>query len=186
MRTGVVFAAAALTVTAGVAGCGGSAGSPQALPSLSPAASASPSPSPVPTGAQAPTAQGATDFVRFFYSEITRGYQERDPQIVSALSLPTCKTCKLYIDSITTLRNEDQRFTGGGFKIKFAVAPGDTGTSESARVDVGFDFNEAIVYAANGHVVDTTPAQPGVEEEVALNRVDGNWRVATLKRIVRK
>ena len=48
--------------------------------------------------------------------------------IVSRLSLPTCKTCKLYVDSITGIRDSNERVEGGGFKITFAVAPADTGS----------------------------------------------------------
>jgi hypothetical protein len=175
----VVVAALALS------GCGGSsADQPQSLPTL---ASAAPSTSPPtsPPSAGAAVAKDAAAFVKSFYAQITAGFQQRDPSLVSDLSLPTCKTCKLYIDSITELRDKNQRLQGGGFKIVFAVAPGDTNAA-TARVDVKFDFAEARVMDANGGVVQRTPAQAGVEEQVALTRVGAEWRVATIKRVVRK
>jgi hypothetical protein len=181
MRTGVVFAAAALTVTAGVVGCGGSAGSPQALPSLSPAASASPPPSPVPTGVQAPTAQGAAEFVRFFYGQIERGFAVRDPQLVAALSLPSCTACGNYIRSMTKLRANNERAEGFKITLKSAVAPADTG--RQARVDVSWSYPGATRYDASGKVIRREPATRGIEEQVDLVRVGDEWRVTEIHRI---
>ncbi len=165
-----------------LSGCTGSEGGPRVLPSASvpPSASASPAP----TGINAPTAQGASEFVRFFYAEISRGFAERDPAIVSRLSLPTCKTCKLYVDSITQIRLKDQRPVGGDFTITFAVAPADSGAR--ARVNVGFDFAAYVLYDATGKVVEREKAQANVEEQVELRREGDVWRVATVKRVVRR
>ena len=178
MRVGVAGVLLALLASA----CGGSSESgPRVLPSVSVSPSASASASAVPTGINAPTAQGAADFVRFFYAEITRAFAERDPSIVSALSLPSCKTCKLYIDSIASIRAKNQRVEGGGFRITFAVAPGDAGAT--ATVDVGFDFGAARIVDAGGRVVRSDPAQPRQEDQVALHRVGDVWRVATIKSV---
>ena len=168
-----------------LAGCSSSsADTPQALPSLSASPSPSAVPSAVPTGKDAPTPEGAAAFVRFFYSEISRGFAERDPSIVSRLSAPTCKTCKLYVDSIAEIRDKNQRSEGGDFTITFAVAPADAGASP--RVDVGWDFAAAVLYDASGKVIERDPPMKGVEEEVQLMRVGQSWRVATVKRVVKR
>ena len=86
--------------------CGGSSESgPRVLPSVSVSPSASASASAVPTGINAPTAQGAADFVRFFYAEITRAFAERDPSAVQRLSTDSCDTCRQYVTSLTKLRD---------------------------------------------------------------------------------
>jgi hypothetical protein len=90
----------------------------------------------------------------------------------------------LYVDSIAAVRDNNQRSEGGDFKITFAVAPADTGST--ARVDVGFDFEAAVLYDAAGNVVERTPAKTGVEEQVELQRVGSAWRVATMKRVVKR
>jgi len=167
-----------------LAGCSSSSAEPQVLPSLSAAPSRSAVPSASPTGKDAPTPEGAAAFVRFFYAEISRGFAERDPSIVSALSAPTCKTCKLYIDSIAEIRDKNQRLKGGGFKILFAVAP--SGSVGTARVDVQYDFARAEFVDASGKVVQTTPTTKGVEEELELIRVGGSWRIATVKQVIHK
>lgn len=178
----------AVAVVLLAAGCGGSSDGdgPKVLPSPSPTAlmSATPSATSVATGKDAPTPEGAAEFAKFFYAEISRGFAERDPSIVSSLSLPTCKTCKLYVDSVAYVRDKGQRVEGGVFRIKFAVGSGE-GKSE-AVVDVGFDFMESKIFSRSGALADTTPAMAGVEEQMALKRVDGVWKVATLKRVVRK
>jgi hypothetical protein len=182
MRMGVVFAAAALTVTAGVAGCGGSAGSPQALPSLSPAASASPPPSPVPTGVQASTTspEAAAEFAKFFYAEIEQAFATKDPERIARLSLPSCRTCAAYVTSIKKLRDNGERLEGGQFKIKFAAAPGlENG---KASVDVQWVYSGSIRYAANGSVIRRTASLPA-EEEVDLVSSGVGWRIAAVKRI---
>ena len=170
----------ALAGAVALTGCGdSSADEPRVLPSVSPH-SASPSASPVPTGPAA--AHDAAPFVRFFYAEISRGFAERDPEIVSNLSLPTCKTCKLYVDSITGVRDRNEHVQGATFKINFAVAPADT-SATSARVDVGWDFPGATFFDATGKQIQESPAMKGVEELVNLNRIDGVWKVATVQRI---
>jgi hypothetical protein len=170
----------ALVGVVALTACGDSSAEPRVLPSLS--APASPSPSPIPTGPAA--AHDAAEFVKFFYAEISRGFAERDPEIVSALSLPTCKTCKLYVDSIRQLREQNQRLVGGGFKITLAVAPADT--AETARVDLMYDFPASRIVDGDGRTVETNPAMSKVEEQVALTRVDTAWRVASIKRVVHK
>jgi hypothetical protein len=179
MRMGVVFAAAALTVTAGIAGCGGSAGSPQALPSLSPAASASPSPSPVPTGVQAPTAQGAADFARNWYAQIEKAFATKDPGLVEALSAPGCETCARYIASLKKLRQNNERATGATFKLIFAEAPAVAG--DTADVSVMYDAPEAIRYDSAGNVIRREPAMKGVQEQVVLRRSGTSWLVVEVQ-----
>jgi hypothetical protein len=172
-----------LAAVAAVSACGGSSGGPQTAPpvSSSPVAAATPTP----TGIDAPGPEGAAAFAKFFYAEIDRAYQKKDPEIVRALILPSCKTCELYIRTITRLRDKNEQFTGGGFKINFAVAPADTGGNSAARVDVGYDFGAGIFYDAAGKVIQRQPALRNVEEQVALSRVADAWRVVTVRRVVK-
>jgi hypothetical protein len=181
MRMGVVFAAAALTVTAGVAGCGGSAGSPQALPSLSPAASASPSPSPVPSGIQAPTAQGAADFVRFFYAQIGQAFLTKNPDLIARLSTPGCQSCQTFVASVTRLRDRDEHVDRFAIHVRFAVAG--PVTNGRASVDAGWDADAVTRFDASNKVISVEPGLAGVEEHLELQRSGETWRVMQYKRI---
>jgi hypothetical protein len=178
--------ALALAAVAGLTACGGSSGQPQTLPPVTTSPAAAVSPAPAPTGINAATPQGASEFVRFFYAEISRAYQARDPEIIRALVLPSCKTCKLYIDSVTELRDKNQHFAGGGFKINFAVAPADTGSVATARVDVGLDYGGGAFVDSAGKILSRETSQKGIEEQVALSRVGEAWRVVTVRQVVKR
>lgn len=174
------------TLSAPASAASPSASSTASLEPAAPPAASAPSPAVVvvPAAARAATPEGAAAFARFFYAQITRGFQLRNPALVSDLSLKTCKTCKLYVDSITAVRDMGQRVEGGTFYLTFAVSP-QVNNSQAARVDVGWIFNGAVFYGADGAVAERHSRQQQ-EEQVALVRVDGSWRVATVKRVVHK
>lgn len=177
-----------LALTAALAGCGGSsADKPQTLPpvTVSPSASPSPAASPIPSGINAATPQGASEFVKYYFAEISRAFRLRDPAIVQNLSLPTCKTCKLYVDSIGGIRDRNERFVSPGFRFTFAVAPADTGRGATARVDIGYVYGGGVFYDAGGKVLAREPRE-ALEEQVALARGEAGWRVATIKRVARR
>jgi len=166
------------------AGCSSEAGEPDALPSL-PSTSTSPSAAPssaVPASAQAETPQGAAAFARFFYEQVALGFQTQNPDLVRQISLPSCESCNRYVQSITSVREQDLRVEGGDFTILFAEAPS-AETGGRARVDVAWNFAEVKYYDATGALVNTGPAVAGVEETMQLVRREGSWVVESLVQV---
>jgi hypothetical protein len=171
-----------LVAVATLSGCGGSsAGQPRTLPAVTATTSPSAAASVAPTGIQAPTPEGATEFAKFFYAQITRAFATKNPKLVQDISLPTCKTCGLYRKSVTLVRDRNQLVTGGVFAVTFAAAPA-TEAMATARVDVGWNFSGATFYDKTGRVVERHAPQRGVEEQVRLLRQGDHWMVAEVTR----
>jgi hypothetical protein len=174
-----------VVLAAGLTACGGSsAEQPRTLPTLtSVAPSASPTASDVvvPSAAAGETPQAAAEFAKYLYAELERGFATKDSSVIAALSLPSCKTCKLFVDSIDRLKEMNEQVTPVRFNIRSAISPGDVGGVTS--VDVSYDFPGSRRTASDGTLVLDEKPQRGVEEEVDLKRVAGQWRVAAIKRI---
>jgi hypothetical protein len=178
MRRYVGVGIAALVLS----GCGGSsAEEPQTLPTLaSVAASPSPSVAALPSAAAGATPQAAAEFAKFFYAQVEEGFKTKNPGLVSSISLPSCKTCANYVNSLTVLRDKNERLEGGHFLVKFAESPGAEGGKTS--VDVQVAYSGSTRYAADGTVVRKTPPLV-IDEELDLVRMSDTWRVAAVKRV---
>jgi hypothetical protein len=162
---------------------GSSADEPPILPSLSASPSASSSaPTAMPTGRDAPTAQGAAEFAKYFYSQIETAFATRDPSLVSGLSAPGCTSCRQYVQSLTKLRNNNERVEGFDIVVSAAIAPAST-TPVETRVDVVWSYGGAKRYDAEGRLIREEPPTKGIEEQVNLVRLGNSWRVAEIKRI---
>ena len=136
----------------------------------------------VATGKDAPTAQGASEFVRFFYSQIETAFQERDPSLLSTLSAPTCESCQQYVSSLTKLRDNNERVDGFRVSVLSVVSPA-LDAPTTARVDVIWSYEGAKRFDATGRQIREEPATRGIEELVDLTRTGGVWRVAEIERI---
>lgn len=172
----------AVAAAVGLTACGGSsAEEPRSLPTL---ASVAASPSPVanvPSEAAGETPQAAEAFARFVFSEIERAFRTKNPELVSRLSLPACKSCKLYVDSIARLRDMNETLTGGDFDVTYAASPGESAGVTS--VSVTYNFSGATRTDSGGKVIRKEPAARGIQDEVDLKRVSGEWRVAAIRRV---
>lgn len=179
VRVGVV--AAGVVMFAAVSGCSGDVEKPSTLPPLTSLPSSSPDRQPAPAGVNAPTPQGATEFVRYFYAQVELAYQRKDPALVEVLSADGCLACQRFVASITRLRDEDQRTEGLLYDITSAAAPATDGTS--ARVDVIYNGPEVVRYGAGNQVVNREPPAVNVEEQVNLAQApSGGWLVAEILR----
>ncbi|MCA1712219.1 MAG: hypothetical protein LC789_11525 [Actinobacteria bacterium] len=173
---------AALTLT----GCGGSsAEEPQSLPTLESVA-ASPSPSPsavvaVPPEAAGETPQAAAEFAKFFYKQVERAFATKNPGLISRLSLPTCETCAVYVESLTELRDNNESVEGGHFTVTSAVSPG--AINGVTPVDVSVNFSGSVRKDSSGKVIEQEEPMNRVEEELQLKRSSGVWIIAEIKRI---
>ncbi len=163
-------------VLALLAGCSQDDPPASTLPPLSVAPSPSaPSAEPVPTAAQAATPQGAAEFARFFYGEIVQAFKARDPDRIAILSASDCEACQAYVDSLTSLRDENEsvRFD---IVVVAAEAPGGD-TTNTARVTVIYNSEGSIRYNANGTEIAREPARRNAEQTLTLVRTGGTWKV---------
>ena len=180
-------ALACLVVPVALSGCAddGSGATALAPAPVAPGATASPAavataaPVAVPPSAQAEPPQGAAAFARFFYSEVERAYEQRDPEVIARLSAPGCKACGFFIDSIMASRDKDERIEGATYEIVFAEAP----AIRDGKVAVSVVYNgpEAVRYAADGSVVSREPAASNDQQEVELVRVARSWLVQEVR-----
>jgi hypothetical protein len=132
----------------------------------------------VPPAAQEATPEGAAAFARFFYSEVSRGYANKDPEIVRRLSAPGCKACERFIASMTALRDDAQTVTPVVYNITAAESPEITGAQ--ARVDVMYDSPEVVSRDRSGAVLFTEPEVSGFLEQMTLARGPSGWLVQEL------
>lgn len=183
--------ALALTLAAvAVAGsaCGGSSEEPRTAPpvSASPAATASPTPpaaSDIPPAARAATSAGAEAFARFFYEQTQRAFETKNPDLLRAISAPGCTACERYIQSVTQLRENNERVENYAVTVLLAVAPAVTG--DTARVDLSYALPEAIRYDAAGKVITREGPFTRVDVQVSLIRSGDRWLVQQTKALRR-
>lgn len=162
-----------LVLLAGCSGPGAGRGNqPHVLPALHEL------PASAPTEAAARdvgTPAGAEQFVRFWYSEITRAWAARDPQVVARLSAPGCQVCRRYIDSMTEARTKGQVLSPVTFELTLVESEAvDAGV---ARVSVIYDGPAITRTDADGREVTLEPAVKGAQTDVELVRHGRSWLV---------
>lgn len=156
------------------------------LQSATPTASDAPHASPMasdPTagiGINAPTPAGATAFAKFYFGQIERAFVTGDPGELRRLSLPTCKTCGLYIASVDRLRTEKEVLKGH-FTFTFVAAATANFPKSVARVDVTFDTPAVKRFSASGNLILDQKALRNLNETVVLQRVSGAWIVREIE-----
>ena len=175
------LAGVAVLAVVALTGCADSSAEPRVLPSLSVAPSPSAVPSPTPTGKDAPTPEGAAEFAKFVYAEIQRAFVERDPTIVEVLSTPSCTSCRRFVDSITSVRDNGEHVEGYVITVRTAVAPATDG--KTARVDVIRDSTGGAFVDAAGKVIERQAPLRGIEEQMNLVRVGRTWKIVEIERI---
>jgi hypothetical protein len=181
MRALVLTLAATAAV---VSACGGSSGEPQTAPpvSTSPASVSSPTPAAgdVPAAAKAATSAGAEAFAKFFYVQVKRAFEEKNPDLVKSLSAPGCASCDRFIGSITKLRDNNERVENFNMNVTLAVAPAVTGNT--ARVDISWTSPlEMVRYDASGKVLTREGPFKRADDQMNLVRDGDGWRVGQLK-----
>ena len=163
----------ALVCSALVGGCSARDARPVSLPRV--ASSSSVVAEGVPAAAAAATPSGAAAFTRFWYSEITRAWAARDPDIIRGLSAPGCEVCDRYISSMTGARQRNEHVEGVVFTLRLVESQAiEQGV---ARVSVIYDEPARRALDAAGKVVLREPAFHGRQQTVTLIRSGASWRV---------
>jgi hypothetical protein len=177
-----------LAATAAVSACGGSSGQPRSAPpvSTSPASASASSTHPqIPIEAQAATPAGAQAFARFFYSQIGVAFETKNPDLIKALSAPECESCSRFVESVTDLRDSNERVDHFVMEVSLAVAP--AMTDNTARVDVTWSSPEAAVrYDARGKEIYRDGPWKRVNDEMKLTRSGGSWLVTSFRSLRRE
>ncbi len=148
------------------------------LPTPTNPASASPSAA---TPSYPPTAEGAADFVRSYYTYVDLAFDTGKTQQLRAASAPECEACLRLASSAEAIYGHGGRVEGVGYTIKFAVSPAVSGPE--AMVDVGYAVGDSREFDKDGHVVDTTPGLSDGQQSVTLRRVGDSWKVTKIVRI---
>jgi hypothetical protein len=170
---GVRRKTALLLTAAALVGCGESEEPTAALPRVTAVAIAAPD------RARADTPSGAAAFVRFFYAQVTSAYATGQSTALRELSLPSCRVCLRYADSVDDMRAQRQRATPVRFVFRFVESPADDDAA-TARVDVQFDAPASSRYAADGALVFAEQAMFRIGRTVTLRRVGRGWKVASI------
>ena len=122
---------------------------------------------------------GAAAFVRFFYAQVTAAYATGQSSSLRELSLPSCRVCLRYADSVDDMRAKRQRATAVRFVFRFVESPADDDAA-TARVDVQFDAPASSRYDASGGLVFAEKAMFRISRTVTLRRVGQGWKVASI------
>lgn len=169
--TGAVLLALAVVLT----GCTSAEPQPPALP---PAPSVSPSvaPLPLPPEAAAETAEGASEFARFYMQVLGHAIQLADPQQVRMLSDSGCGGCQNLISAIEDERTKGQSVLGAEFKVLAAVLPAVT-PDDDVIVDLRYERMPGQLLDREGRTIDSIAAELPIDSQMRLGRVGGQWIV---------
>ena len=104
-----------------------------------------------------------------------------DPAIIERLSAPGCETCELFVNSLTTLRDNNESATAVRYDIKAAESPAITG--EEAIVTVVYDGPAVQRFDASGAVIREEPAVVDAQEQMILIRGTDSWLVSEIQAV---
>jgi hypothetical protein len=129
----------------------------------------------IPAAARAHTPVGAEAFVRYFYSQLNIAFTTPKAELISALSIPTCRTCKAFERAAADLAAKRQHYRGDAFALRSVGA-----TDESDVVVVGEQPPGAVI-DINGSVVKSrTNAQPA-KFIVTVTWSSDRWRIHEIR-----
>ena len=144
-----------------------------------PAPTATPEPVPVavPSEAAAATPQGAAAFVKFYYAQLNKSFNDGRDDRVRGLSQPSCGTCRILSDVIRDGRKSDRRILG----VSFGVT-----SVEAAEEERGVVLVSVLGVIPGRRLMDhgsikSLPAAGRFEHTVALRRASGSWLVSSIK-----
>jgi Family of unknown function (DUF6318) len=188
-RTSAALMAVPLAASMLLAGCGGDAkpdspssstptsSSTTAAPTTTaPPTSASPTTDPnIPVAARAHTPAGAEAFVRYFYSQLNVAWSKPQAGLISALSVPTCKTCLAFEGTAADLASKHQHYRDDVFVVKSVGSIG-----ESEVLVVGTQPPGAVVNNNGSVVKSRTQAQPA-KFSVTVAWSSQGWRISEIR-----
>ena len=172
-----------LAVTALLAACS-SEEPPGALPPVplqSPITTPSITPSLIiPSDAQADSQAGASAFVRYYFSEVNRGYQNLDSSRISDLGTASCNSCSNITQDIERLRASKLTVPGSRFRLSSAEA---SPPQEDGRVLVDFRYSgdPYVEVSASGQSNPAEPATVDQDAQAVLRWDQTRWSLLGLR-----
>ncbi len=125
--------------------------------------------------ADAPTAEGAEAFARYWIDVLNVAFATLDPGQLQAMSEPTCKTCSNYAGSLRASARDGEVYEGGRYRVLSVVSAPVAG--RSARVLLTYSTPKLVVRNRAGDVIDTVPRSKRSTLVIDLLRRDEGWRV---------
>lgn len=180
MTTHVAVGLLCLALT--VVGCSAGDQEPDPLP---PVTTSSPSPVdlPMPSEAAAETPEGAAAFARYYFEMLNHAFRTGDAGGVKRLSEPGCEGCNNLIGAIEKEGKPGERVEGGDYSIVYAESP--PIENGDVVVEVRYALAEVLVTATDGRVIETIPANPGIDAQLRLIRNGETWLVRGFRNVVR-
>ncbi len=93
--------------------------------------------------ADAPTAEGAEAFARYWIDVLNVAFATLDPGQLQAMSEPTCKTCSNYAGSLRASARDGEVYEGGRYRVLSVVSAPVAG--RSARVLLTYSTPNLVV-----------------------------------------
>ncbi|WP_392466836.1 DUF6318 family protein [Arsenicicoccus cauae] len=160
----------------------GSATTPptSATPTTAPAAPSSPATTtPIPAAARAHTPEGAEAFTRYFIDQVNVAWTTPRAGLISALSLPTCKSCASLEDRVAKLTDAKERYATQPWSVSNVAYQGDT-DDRRAVVQMQGAQRAARVVNLDGRQVGQQPQEESDRQFVLRESADG-WRVDSIR-----
>lgn len=133
----------------------------------------------IPAAARARTPEGAEAFTRYFIDQVNVAWTTPKTGLISALSLPTCKSCASLEDRVKKLTAANQRYSTPPWSASSVAYQGDT-DDKRAVVEMSGMQRSAQVVGLDGRKVGEQPQEKSVRQFVLREAADG-WRIDSIR-----
>jgi hypothetical protein len=147
---------------------------PAADAATAPGPTPSPTLRPVPTEA---TAQGATDFVQYWFDVLNYAGATGDAARVQAASSPGCGPCTAAADAVRAGYRDGGRLWGGTYTVRRVVVDGFFDPDRTVVVGTVFDRSPLWTVSADGTRRQQSPGATFTSCQVLLTRTGDRWQV---------
>ncbi len=134
----------------------------------------------IPAAARAHTPEGAEAFTRYFIDQVNVAWTTPKTGLISALSLPTCKSCANLEQTAGRLADQGHRFAALPMTIQSVVYEGDTDKGLAVVRIAGLQKAVDVV-SQDGQIVSTQKQEPLQVRQVLLQEAPTGWRIETLR-----
>lgn len=134
----------------------------------------------IPAAARAHTPEGAEAFTRYFIDQVNVAWTTPKTGLISALSLPTCKSCASMEQTAGRLTGQGHRFAALPMTIQSVGYEGDTDKGIAVVRIAGLQKAVDVV-SQDGRVVSTQKQEPLQVRQVLLQEAPTGWRIETLR-----
>lgn len=132
----------------------------------------------IPAAARAHTPEGAEAFTRYFIDQVNVAWTTPKTGLISALSLPTCKSCASLEAEAKSLQEQGARYEKATVSARSVQWGEDAKTKQTVVTAVVVDTPAALLGTPSSTAVGTPSSSPRAFE---LAKVGGSWRVREIK-----